>query len=94
MTTIETTIEVDEQRKATIQLPANMKPGPYRVVVVVESQEPVGRICLCLARPKAQARVPRVPRDIVRESRSSRRAAPCSNSWTRCRQDRGAAHLG
>ena len=42
MTTIETTIEVDEQRKATIQLPANMKPGPYRVVVVVESQEPVG----------------------------------------------------
>ena len=42
MTTIETTIEVDEQRKATIQLPANMKPGPYRVVVVVESQEPDG----------------------------------------------------
>ena len=25
MTTIETTIEVDEQRKATIQLPANMR---------------------------------------------------------------------
>ena len=43
MTTIETTIEVDEQRKATIQLPANMKPGPYRVVVVVgRDQEPVG----------------------------------------------------
>ncbi len=47
MTTIETTIEVDEQRKATIQLPANMKPGPYRVVVVVESQEPdVARVPL------------------------------------------------
>ena len=40
MKTIETTIEVDEQRKATIQLPADMKPGPYWAVVVVESQEP------------------------------------------------------
>jgi hypothetical protein len=40
MVTIETTIEVDEQRRATIQLPADMKPGPYRAVVVVESQEP------------------------------------------------------
>ena len=51
MTTIETTIEVDEQRKATIQLPADMKPGPYRVVVVVQSQEPVEASGLCLARP-------------------------------------------
>ena len=40
MKTIETTLEVDEQRRATIQLPADMKPGPYRAVVVVESQEP------------------------------------------------------
>lgn len=42
MTTIETTIEVDEQGKATIQLPAGLKPGPYRAVVVVQSQEPAG----------------------------------------------------
>ena len=40
MTTIETTIEVDEQRRATIQLPADLTPGPYRAVVVVQSQEP------------------------------------------------------
>jgi hypothetical protein len=35
MRTIETTIEVDDQRKATIQLPADLTPGPYRAVVVV-----------------------------------------------------------
>jgi hypothetical protein len=39
MVTIETTIEVDEQGKATIQLPADLKPGPYRAVVVIESRE-------------------------------------------------------
>jgi hypothetical protein len=42
VTTIQTTIEVDEQRKATIQLPADLKPGPYRAVVVVQSQELAG----------------------------------------------------
>jgi hypothetical protein len=35
MKTIDTTIEVDEQRRATIQLPADVKPGPYRALVVV-----------------------------------------------------------
>ncbi len=34
MTTIETIIEVDDQRKATIQLPSDLAPGPYRAVVV------------------------------------------------------------
>ncbi len=40
MKTIETIIEVDDQQKATIQLPADVKPGPYRAVVVIERQEP------------------------------------------------------
>jgi hypothetical protein len=40
MTTIETTIEVDEQGKATIQLPAGLKPGAYWAVVVLQNQEP------------------------------------------------------
>ena len=35
MKTIETTIEVDEQGKATIQMPADVGPGPHRAVVVV-----------------------------------------------------------
>lgn len=35
MVTIETTIEVDEQRKATVQLPAGAKPGTHRAVVIV-----------------------------------------------------------
>jgi hypothetical protein len=35
MRTIETTIEVDEQGKATIQMPADVRPGPHRAVVVV-----------------------------------------------------------
>jgi hypothetical protein len=35
MKTIDTTIEVDDQRKATIQLPADVKPGPYQAVVVL-----------------------------------------------------------
>jgi hypothetical protein len=35
MTTVETTIEVDEQRKTTIQLPADLKPGSHRALVVV-----------------------------------------------------------
>jgi hypothetical protein len=38
MKTIDTMIEVDEQRKATIQLPADVKPGTYRAVLVVEGQ--------------------------------------------------------
>lgn len=40
MKTIDTTIEVDDQRKATIQLPADVKPGTYRAVLIVESWEP------------------------------------------------------
>jgi hypothetical protein len=40
MKTIETTIEVDDQQKAMIHLPADVKPGPYRAVVVIERHEP------------------------------------------------------
>jgi hypothetical protein len=37
-------IEVDDQQKAMIHLPDDVKPGPYRAVVVIESQErPVAR---------------------------------------------------
>jgi hypothetical protein len=35
MKTIDTTIEVDDQRKATIQLPADAKPGSYRALILV-----------------------------------------------------------
>ena len=35
MVTIETTIEVDEEGTATIQLPAGLKPGTHRVLVAV-----------------------------------------------------------
>jgi hypothetical protein len=35
MTTIEMTIEVGEQGTATIQLPADLKPGIHRVLVTV-----------------------------------------------------------
>ncbi len=38
MVTVETTIEVDEQGKATVQLPAGLAPGPYRAVVVIETR--------------------------------------------------------
>jgi hypothetical protein len=41
MTTIETTIVVDDQRKAIIQLSAGMVPGAYRAVVVIADHEPV-----------------------------------------------------
>ena len=40
MKMIQTTIEVDEQRKATIQLPTDVSPGPYQAVVVIEDREP------------------------------------------------------
>jgi hypothetical protein len=40
MKTIETTIEVDDQRKATIQLPTDVKPGPYQAVVVLADPLP------------------------------------------------------
>ncbi len=40
MKTIETMIDVDDQQKATIQLPADVRPGPYRAVVVIEGQKP------------------------------------------------------
>ena len=40
MKTIETTIEVDDQRRATIQFPTDVTPGPYRAVVVIEVPEP------------------------------------------------------
>ncbi len=36
MRTIETTIELDDQRKATIRFPADLTPGPHRVVVVID----------------------------------------------------------
>ena len=36
MKTIQTTIEVDDERRATIQLPADLPPGPYQAVVVIE----------------------------------------------------------
>ena len=36
MKTIQTTIEVDDQGKATIQLPAYVTPGPHQVVVVID----------------------------------------------------------
>lgn len=39
MKTIETTIEVDDHGRATIQLPGDVKPGPYRAVVVIVNQE-------------------------------------------------------
>ncbi|MGB0069682.1 MAG: hypothetical protein WBQ11_16790 [Isosphaeraceae bacterium] len=39
MKTIETTIMVDESRQATIQFPADVAPGPHRVVVVIEGAD-------------------------------------------------------
>jgi hypothetical protein len=36
MTTIQTTIVVDEQRRATIQLPPQVTPGPHQAVVVID----------------------------------------------------------
>ncbi len=40
MVTIETTIVVDEQGRATVQLPAGSKPGAYRAVLVIEEFAP------------------------------------------------------
>jgi hypothetical protein len=40
MKMIQTTIEVDDQRRATIQLPADVNPGAYQAVVVIEVPEP------------------------------------------------------
>jgi hypothetical protein len=37
MRTIETTIEVDEHGKATVPMPADLAPGAYRAVVVIET---------------------------------------------------------
>jgi hypothetical protein len=36
MKMIQMTIEVNDQRKATIQLPADLTPGQYQAVVVIE----------------------------------------------------------
>jgi hypothetical protein len=36
MKTIETTIVVDESHQATVQLPADVAPGPPRVVMMIE----------------------------------------------------------
>jgi len=36
MKTIETTIVVDESHQATVQLPADVAPGPHRVVMMIE----------------------------------------------------------
>ena len=35
MVRIETTIEVDEQGRAVVQLPAGLKPGPHRAIVIL-----------------------------------------------------------
>lgn len=40
MVTIEMTIQVDEQGKATIRIPGEMKPGAYRAVLVIEGPVP------------------------------------------------------
>jgi hypothetical protein len=40
MKTFQTTIVVDAERRATIQLPADVAPGPHQVVVVLD--EPAG----------------------------------------------------
>jgi len=40
MRTIETTIEVDEHGKATVPMPADLAPGAYRAVVVIEAPSP------------------------------------------------------
>ena len=40
MRTIETTAEVTPEHTLTIQLPADIPPGPHRVVLVIESGEP------------------------------------------------------
>jgi hypothetical protein len=39
MRTIETTAEVTPEHTLTIQLPADIPPGPHRVVLVIESGE-------------------------------------------------------
>ena len=41
MRTIEATVEVDEEHRASIQLPADVPPGPHRVVLVIEGEPPV-----------------------------------------------------
>jgi hypothetical protein len=43
MMTFETTIEVDDQGRATIQFPTTLRPGRYRVVIVIESPAPAAR---------------------------------------------------
>lgn len=39
MKTIETTIEIDEHGRATLRMPAGMKPGAYRAVLLIEAPE-------------------------------------------------------
>ncbi len=41
MTTIETTIQVDDEGKATIRLPSDLKAGSYRAVLVINGPEPL-----------------------------------------------------
>lgn len=36
MRTIEATVEVDEEHRASIQFPADVPPGPYRVVLTID----------------------------------------------------------
>jgi hypothetical protein len=40
MKMIQTTIEVDDERRATIQLPADVTPGSHQAVVVIEDRDP------------------------------------------------------
>jgi hypothetical protein len=40
MRTIQTTIVVDEEGKATLQLPADVAPGPHRVSIAIDEALP------------------------------------------------------
>ena len=41
MRTIQTTVDVDEEHRASIQFPADIPPGPHRVVLTIEEEVPV-----------------------------------------------------
>ncbi len=43
MKTIQTTILVDAEGKATIQLPADVAPGPHRVSMTIDAPPPPAR---------------------------------------------------
>ena len=41
MRTIETTVVIDENHRASIDFPADVLPGPHRVVLTIEEEVPV-----------------------------------------------------